>query len=67
MHQSWTNSVLQCAVQIGILWMSGDAVCFAQDRPGDEFPAMQKHGLPEVLSQQLFRGRQIELLLRSAE
>ena len=67
MHQSWTNRVLQCAVQIGILGTYCDATCFAQQIPVAEFPAMQKHGLPEVLSQQLFRDRQIELLLRSAE
>lgn len=66
MRQSWTNLLLQCVVQIGILWTYCDATCFAQQRPVGEFPVLQKHGLPEVLSQQLFRDRQIELLLRSA-
>ena len=67
MHQSWTNFLLQYVVKVGILWAFCDAICFAQQRPDAELPAMQKHGLPEVLSQQLFRDRQIELLLRSAE
>ncbi len=67
MHQSWPNLLLLSVVRIGILWSSCDAFCFAQPRPVAEFPAMQKHGLPEVLSQQLFRDRQIELSLRSAE
>ena len=67
MHQSWTNLLLQCVVRIGILWTYCDATGLAQQRPASEFPAMQKHGLPEVLSRQLFRDRQIELLLRSVE
>ncbi|MEJ7592766.1 MAG: PQQ-binding-like beta-propeller repeat protein [Planctomycetaceae bacterium] len=54
-------------MKVGILWAFCDATCFAQQRPAAELSAIQKHGLPEVLSQHLFRDRQIELLLRSAE
>ena len=67
MPHSWTSLLLQSAVKIGILWTYSDATCFAQQRAVAEIPAMQKHGLQEVLTQQLFRDRQIELLLRSAE
>ncbi|MBC7967840.1 MAG: hypothetical protein H7Z17_18165, partial [Fuerstia sp.] len=54
-------------MRIGILWTCCDATCFAQERPAAEPAAMQRHGLPEILSQKLYRDRQIELLLRSAE
>ena len=67
MRQSRTNFLLQWVVRIGILWTNCHAICFAQQRPAAEFPATQKHGLQEVLSQQLFHDRQFELLLRSAE
>jgi len=67
MPRTWTNLLLQWVVRIGILWTNCHATCFAQQPPVAEFPAMQKHGLQEVLSQQLFRDRQIELLLRSVE
>ena len=66
MHQSWTNILLYCVVKVGIVWMCGDAMCVAQLRPAEEPSGIQKHGLPEILSQQLFRDRQIELLLRAA-
>ena len=67
MCQPWTTLLLQLVVSMSVLWTSGAAVCFAQQRPAAELPAVEDHGLPEILSQQLFRDRQIELLLRSAE
>ncbi len=67
MHQSRTYLLLQFVVRIGILWTCCDAICFAQQRPAADLSAMQKHGWPEVLSQKLYRDRQIELLLQSAE
>ena len=67
MHQPWTYLLLQCVLRVCILWTCCDAISFAQQRPAAEISAIPKHGLAEILSRQLFRDRQMELLLRSAE
>lgn len=67
MHRSLINPHLRIILAVCGLWAcSGAANCLGQQRPSMAPPA-KDHGLAEILSQQLFRDRQIELLLRSAE
>ena len=52
---------------IGGLLASRSGFCFGQQGQKTEPSDAHKHGPAEILSQQLIRDRQIELLLRSAE
>jgi len=72
MHHSRTTITLPLVIFAVIRWTCANDCCIAQKPPaavGHDAERVQKqdHGLPEILSQQLFRDRQIEPLLRSAE
>lgn len=67
MHKSLINLQLQCLFLICSLLASRSGICVGQQRAGTEPSDAHKHGQAEILSQQLIRDRQLELLFRSAE
>ena len=67
MHKSLINLQLQCLFLICSLLGSQSEICVGQLRAGTEPSDAHKHGQAEILSQQLIRDRQLELLFRSAE
>ena len=66
MPHLWKRFLLLILLNAWLL-LSHPAACLAQLRPNAEPEDSQKHGLREVLSQQLIRDRELESLLRSAE
>lgn len=67
MHKSLINLQLQCLFLICSWLACRTGTCSAQQRSETEPSDAHKHGQAEILSQQLIRDRQLELLFRSAE
>lgn len=71
MRQLWTRYFFPLFAGLVLLWPYSDEYCVAQVQPAADGHGAavteSKHGLPEILAQQLFRDRDVQSLLRTAE